>query len=78
MRGSTDAGSLQRDATGTQTRNLAEKETSRRRVQGREEMKMRETDMPIEEKRAQGIGGVTKKELGEKRGMEKKGNETSC
>lgn len=78
MRESTDVGSPQRDATETQTRNLAEKETSRRRVQGREEMKMRETDMLIEEKRAQGTGGVIKKELGEKRGMERKGNETSC
>lgn len=41
-------------------------------------MKMRETDMLIKEKRAQGTGGVIKKELGEKSRMEKKGNETSC
>lgn len=39
---------------------------------------MRETDMLIKEKMAQGTGGVIKKESGEKRGMGKKGNETSC
>lgn len=39
---------------------------------------MRETDMLIKEKMAQGIGGVIKKESGEKRRMGEKGNKTSC
>lgn len=80
MRGSTDVGSPQRDATETQTGILDEKKTSRGRgrVQETEEMKMRETDMLIKERMARGTGGVIKKELGEKRGMGKKGNETSC
>lgn len=78
MRGNTEVGSPQRDATETQTRNPEGKKKSRGKgtVQESEEMKMIDTDMVIDEERAQRTGEVT--QLGGRRGTGGNGNETSC
>ncbi len=77
MRESTVAGTLWRDATETQRRSPNERETSKGKVQGRVqergEMKMRETGMQIDGKRAHGIGEVIKKGIEEMRGTRRRG-----
>lgn len=75
MREGTVAGTLWRDATETQRRSPGERETSKGkgRAQERGEMKMRETGMQIDGKRAHGIGEVIKKGIEEMRGTGRRG-----